>query len=56
LPFVFDSMQLQGRINMNLDELDNTIIHKASDLPIDHAGDKALARSMPLSLDIVSFK
>ena len=56
LPFVFDSMQLQGRIKMNLDELDNAIIHKASDLPIETMGDKALTRSMPLSLDIVSFK
>jgi Peptidase family M23 len=56
LPFVFDTMQLQGRINMNLDVLDNTVVHKGSDLPIDHTGNKALTRSMPLSLDIVSFK
>ena len=56
LPFVFDSMQLQGRINMNLDELDNTLIHKASDLHIESSGNKVLTGAMPLSRDITSFK
>jgi hypothetical protein len=56
LPFVFDAMQLQGRINMNLDDLDNTVIHKAADVPINSMEDKTLTRTMPLSLDITSFK
>ena len=41
---------------MNLDDLDNTMIHKASELPINSMGDKRLTRTMPLSLDITSFK
>jgi murein DD-endopeptidase MepM/ murein hydrolase activator NlpD len=55
LPFVFDSMQLQGRITMTLDELD-AMTTKNSPVPIVRKDAKTLARTMPLSLDVVGFK
>lgn len=55
LPFVFDSMQLQGRITVNLSELE-AWLHKTTPVPVDTNGAKKLTRSMPLSLDVITFK
>lgn len=55
LPFVFDNMQLQGRVTMTLDEFD-AMTTKSASVPIDRKGAKSLTRAMPLSLDVVGFK
>jgi murein DD-endopeptidase MepM/ murein hydrolase activator NlpD len=55
LPFVFDSMRLQGRVTMTLDELD-ALMKKSSPVPIDAKDAEALTRTMPLSLDVIGFK
>ena len=55
LPFVFDSMQLQGHITLSLDELDAQM-QEAAPVPIGSGVAKPLARTMPLSLDVVGFK
>jgi hypothetical protein len=55
LPFVFDRMQLQGRVTVNLNELDGWL-HKTTPVPVNTKGAKLLTRSMPLSLDVITFK
>ena len=55
LPFVFDSMRLQGRVTMTLDELD-AMMKKSSPVPIDGKDAKGLTRTTPLSLDVIGFK
>ena len=55
LPFVFEHMQLQGRIiSMDLDVLD-TAISKPAGVKVDTSGAKSADSTMPLSLDVVSF-
>jgi len=55
LPFVFDQMQLQARVTINLDELDAWWNNPAP-LPMDTKVAKPLTFAMPLSLDVVGFK
>jgi len=55
LPFVFAYMQLQGRITINLDELE-AMWNNPSPVPMDTKLAKSLTFAMPLSLDVVSFK
>jgi len=55
LPFVFDQMQLQARVTINLDELDAWWNNPAP-LPMDTKVAKLLTFAMPLSLDVVGFK
>jgi hypothetical protein len=55
LPFVFAYMQLQGRITINLDELD-AMWNNPSPVPMDTKLAKPLTFAMPLSLDALSFK
>lgn len=54
LPFVFESMMLQGRTSLNLEDIDNYSI-KGTALPIDRKGAKRLTDAMPLSRDVVNF-
>jgi peptidase M23-like protein len=53
LPFVFKSMMLEGRISLNLEEIDDYSI-KGTILPIDKKG-RRLSGVMPLSRDVVNF-
>lgn len=55
LPFVFDSMQMEGRISASLDELDILLV-KAAPVAVDASVAKPLMRTMPLSLDVVGFQ
>jgi murein DD-endopeptidase MepM/ murein hydrolase activator NlpD len=54
LPFVFESMMLEGRTSRNVDEIENDSI-KGTPLPIDRKGSKRLTRAMPPSRDVVEF-
>jgi murein DD-endopeptidase MepM/ murein hydrolase activator NlpD len=54
LPFVFDRMRLEGRIPLDLQELED-VMKKADPVPIDRTGAKGLTRAMPLSLDVLTF-
>ena len=54
LPFVIDHMRLEGRVTLNLEELD-AIMRRVSGLPVDTQAGKPLLRTMPLSLDVVGF-
>ena len=55
LPFVFDHMQLEGRVTANLGDIDDDTINKVA-LPIDKKDAKPIERMMPLSRDIVGFE
>jgi murein DD-endopeptidase MepM/ murein hydrolase activator NlpD len=54
LPFVFETMVLRGRTSANLEEIEDFSI-KGIVLPVDSKVAKPLARTMPLSRDVVSF-
>lgn len=54
LPFVIDRMQLEGRIHMDLQELDDATMRKDT-LPMDKAGAGTLIRMMPLSGEVDDF-
>jgi hypothetical protein len=54
LPFVFKSMMLEGRISLNLEEIDDYSI-KGTILPIDKEVARRLSGVMPLSRDVVNF-
>jgi murein DD-endopeptidase MepM/ murein hydrolase activator NlpD len=54
LPFVFDRMELEGRVPLSMAELDATVL--SAPLRIEKQGAKELVKSMPLSRDVVSFK
>jgi hypothetical protein len=54
LPFAFKNMMLQGRIPLNLEQLDEYPI-KGTALPIDRKFAKRLSGVMPLSRDVVDF-
>ena len=55
LPFVFDHMQLEGRVQLDLATLDTDTDKKIA-LPIDKKDAKPLTRAMPLSRDVVAFE
>jgi murein DD-endopeptidase MepM/ murein hydrolase activator NlpD len=55
LPFVFESMELEGRAPIRLDEL-FALVSKGSAVPIDRTATGSLKRAMPLTMDLVSFK
>jgi hypothetical protein len=54
LPFVFETMTLQGHTSANLEQIDDYSI-KGIALPVDSKGAKPLTRTMPLSRDIIDF-
>ena len=54
LPFVFESMVLEGRTSTNLEEIESDSI-KGIALPVDSKGAKPLRHTMPLSRDVISF-
>jgi hypothetical protein len=54
LPFVIDRMQLEARIQMNLQALDDATMKKEA-MPTDKAGATTLIRTMPLSRDVIDF-
>jgi len=55
LPFVFDHMQLEGRVQLDLAALDDDT-DKGIALPIDKKDAEPLTRAMPLSRDVVGFE
>jgi len=55
LPFVFDYMNLEGRIPLDLAVLDENTDKKIA-MPMDKKDAKPLTRAMPLSRDIVGFQ
>ena len=54
LPFVFESMMLQGQTPLNLYDIENYST-KGTALPIDRNSAKRLTGAMPLSRDVVDF-
>ncbi len=54
LPFVFDRMNLEGRVQLDLTVLDENTDKKIA-LPMDKKDAKPLTRVMPLSRDVVGF-
>jgi Peptidase family M23 len=54
LPFVFESMKLEGRTSANLDDMD-TLTIAGTPLPMETKTAKKLTRMMPLSRDILTF-
>jgi murein DD-endopeptidase MepM/ murein hydrolase activator NlpD len=55
LPFVFDHMNLEGRVSLDLTALDENTDKKIA-IPIDKNAAKPLTRAMPLSRDVVGFQ
>ncbi|MGH9839030.1 MAG: M23 family metallopeptidase [Blastocatellia bacterium] len=55
LPFVFDQMQYQGRINTTLSQAEQ-LIFTSQPPPIDTRGSGMRVGQMPLTLDIVGFR
>ena len=60
LPFVFDHMNLEGRVPLDLTDLDANVDHKVV-MPIDKGKKdkkdaKPLTGAMPLSRDVVGFQ
>jgi hypothetical protein len=55
LPFVFDHMNLEGRVPLDLEVLDDNTDKKIA-LPMDKNEAKPLTRAMPLSRDVVGFQ
>jgi hypothetical protein len=56
LPFVFDHMNLEGRVPLDLTALERKHGYKKITLPMDKRDAKPLTRSMPLSRDVVGFQ
>jgi catechol 2,3-dioxygenase-like lactoylglutathione lyase family enzyme len=54
LPFVFESMTLESRTPLDLDDIENYSI-KGTALPTDTKFAKKLTRAMPLSRDVIDF-
>ena len=54
LPFVFQSMTVESRTSLNLDDIDSYSI-KGTPLPMNSAGAKPWAQAMPLSRDVIKF-
>jgi hypothetical protein len=55
LPFVFDHMNLEGRVPLNLTALDENMDKKIA-IPMDKKDAKPLTRAMPLSRDVLWFQ
>jgi hypothetical protein len=55
LPFVFDHMNLEGRVPLDLTALDENTDKKIA-IPVDKNVAKPLTRAMPLSRDVVGFQ
>ena len=55
LPFVFEHMNLEGRVPLDLAVLDENTDKKIP-LPVDRKEAKSLTRAMPLSRDVVEFQ
>jgi len=55
LPFVFDHMNLEGRVPLNLTALDENMDKKIA-IPMDKKDAKPLTRTMPLSRDVLGFQ
>ena len=55
LPFVFDHMNLEGRVPLNLTALDENMDKKIA-IPMDKKDAKPLSRAMPLSRDVLGFQ
>ena len=55
LPFVFDHMNLDGRVPLDLTALDENMDKKIA-MPMDKKDAKPLTRAMPLSRDVVGFQ
>jgi hypothetical protein len=55
LPFVFDHMNLEGRVPLDLTALDENTDKKIA-IPLDKNEAKPLTRAMPLSRDVVGFQ
>ena len=55
LPFVFDHMNLEGRVLLDLSALDENTLKKVA-IPIDKHEAGPLTRAMPLSRDVVGFQ
>jgi hypothetical protein len=55
LPFVFDHMNLEGRVSLDLTALDENTDKKIA-IPMDKNEAKPLTRAMPLSRDVVGFQ
>ena len=55
LPFVFDHMNLEGRVQLDLTALDEDTDKKIA-MPVDRTDAKPLTRVMPLSRDVVGFQ
>ncbi len=55
LPFVFESMALESRVSINLDEIEDYSI-KGTALPMDSKVARRLTRAMPLSRDVIDFQ
>ena len=55
LPFVFDHMNLEGRVPLDLAALDENTDKKIA-IPIDKNEAKPLSRAMPLSRDVAGFQ
>jgi Peptidase family M23 len=54
IPFVFDRMNLEGRVPLDLTALDENMDKKIA-MPMDKKDAKPLTRAMPLSRDVVEF-
>jgi hypothetical protein len=55
LPFVFDHMNLEGRVPLDLTSLDENMDKKVA-MPMDKKDAKPLNRAMPLARDVVGFQ
>jgi hypothetical protein len=55
LPFVFDHMNLEGRVPLDLTALDEDMDKKIA-MPLDKKDAKPLTHAMPLSRDVVGFQ
>ena len=55
LPFVFDRMNLERRVQLDLATLDENTDKKIA-IPMDKSDAKSLTRAMPLSRDVVGFQ
>jgi murein DD-endopeptidase MepM/ murein hydrolase activator NlpD len=55
LPFVFESMVLENRTSADMDDMDIFSI-KGTPLPMNPTVAKPLARTMPLSRDVINFQ
>jgi Peptidase family M23 len=54
LPFVFQTMILEDRTSLNIDDIENYSI-KGTPLPLESKGAKPLTQVMPLSRDVIKF-